>query len=69
MDALTEQMMTPEEVAELMRVRAATVRGWLRLGRLPGSKLPGGSRVRWRIRRDDFAKFLAERESAGSASS
>ncbi|MEI6451833.1 MAG: helix-turn-helix domain-containing protein [Actinomycetes bacterium] len=68
METLKEPLLSPEDVAELVQVVPATVRRWLRLGLLPGVKLPGRSRGTWRIRPADLERFLADRTSAGAAS-
>lgn len=53
------QLLTPEEVAERLRVSRPTVYAWLKMGRLPG---PRAGKV-WRIRPADLEAFLQpERE-------
>lgn len=68
-EEMEETMLTPEEVAERLKVKPYTVREWLRLGKLKGIKLPTGRRVVWRVRPSDLEAFLAagaeERPGAG----
>ena len=54
--AVMEKIYTPEEIAERLQVQERTVYGWLRSGKLRGSKL---GRL-WRIREHDFVAFLEE---------
>ena len=42
-----DPLLTPAEVAELLRVHPRTVTGWALSGRLPSMKTPGG-RIRFR---------------------
>ena len=49
-----EVLLTPEEVAEQLRVSRPTVYAWLKIGRLQG--LRAGKA--WRIRPADLAAFL-----------
>ena len=44
------QFLTPEEVADLLRVSRRTVYNWLRAGQLPAIRI---GKV-WRIRREDL---------------
>jgi excisionase family DNA binding protein len=54
---------TPEEVAEILKIKERTVLEYLRLGRLKGLKM--GGRI-WRITEEQIDAFLEElqRESA-----
>lgn len=54
--AFMEKIYTPEEIAERLQVQERTVYGWLRSGKLKGSKL---GRL-WRIRESDVVAFLEE---------
>lgn len=49
---------TPEEVAEILKVRPQTVQKWLRNGQLVGIKL----NKNWRIMEEDLEKFLIQRK-------
>ena len=57
------ECLTPEQVAERLKVSTASVLFWLRMGRLSGSKLAYQT---WRITPAEIAAFL-ERQSVGSA--
>ena len=56
-----EQVYKVEEVADRLRVSAATVTNWLREGRLRGYRL-GGTKAGWRIEHEDLERFIAERK-------
>lgn len=45
-------------IASHLSVSTQTVRDWLRSGRLVGSQLPGPKRSRWRVRIEDWERFL-----------
>ena len=49
------KMLTPEEIAEWLEITPATVRGWLRSGRLKGYKL--GAKA-WRVKQSDLDEFM-----------
>ena len=49
---------TPTEVAEILKVKASTVRRWLREGSLRGIRI---SRV-WRIKKDALERLLQYKE-------
>ncbi len=51
----TESDLTPEEVAERLRVDVTTVRRWLADGDLRGYKLPGGKL--WRIPAEEVERI------------
>jgi len=57
-----EQVLTVPEVADRLRVSAATVTNWLREGRLRGYRI-GGTKAGWRIEGADVERFIAERKS------
>jgi len=50
-------LMTSEEVAQLLRVKVTTVRRWYREGKLPGARL--GKAIRFR--RDDVERWVNDR--------
>lgn len=54
--ARLERLMTLEEVAEYLNVHVATVRNWIRSGRLPASRLAGQRAIR--IRESDILHVL-----------
>ncbi len=56
-----KELLTPEEAARLLKVDPATIRAWLRAGKLKGVKLGGGH---WRISEEAITAFIGE-EQAG----
>ncbi len=52
---MSEKLLSPEEIAEKLAVKPATVRSWLRSGRIKGFK--AGQRV-WRVREEDYLVFI-----------
>lgn len=60
---MADKLLTVPEVAERVRVSEATVRDWLRHGRLPGIR-PGGTKAGWRIAESDLDRFLQEARKA-----
>lgn len=50
---------TPEEVAEILKVRPQTVLKWLRQGIMPGSKI----QKKWRITEEDLKLFLEKNKN------
>lgn len=60
-----ETFYTPEEVAEILKVRKHTVWNWLREGSLKGTKINGKI---WRITADELEAFIrsdgSEKEEA-----
>lgn len=56
-----EKWLTVEEIAEALNVEAATVRRWLRDGKMDGINLK--SKAGWRIREEDYHAFIADQES------
>ena len=53
-----ERLLTVPEVAQRVRVSPATVRDWLRQGKLKGTR-PGGTKVGWRVAEAEIDRFLA----------
>ena len=53
-----DRYLTPEEVGQLLSVPEATIRSWLREGRLRGYKL---APKMWRIKASDVDAFLMNR--------
>ena len=49
-----EKFITPEEAGEQLKVKAATVKTWLRSGDLKGVKFG----KQWRIKENDWLQFL-----------
>ncbi|NMC32548.1 MAG: helix-turn-helix domain-containing protein [Veillonellaceae bacterium] len=54
---------TPEKIAAILNVKAATVRAWLRSHRLEGQLIGG---YRWTITPEAFQKFKDQRTTAQS---
>lgn len=57
-----DEWLTPEEVADFLKVHVETVRGWIRSGRLPASRVAGLRALR--IRKRDAEALLQPLESA-----
>lgn len=53
-----QQYMTIEEIASILRVSEETIRRYIRDGLLPAIRLRG----MYRVKREDFEKFLKQRE-------
>lgn len=49
------KMYTPEEAADVLRVKAETIRRWARSGKLTGALLGGGV---WRFTEEDLQRFI-----------
>ena len=47
-------LLTPEQVAEILKVRKDTVYSWIRAGKLPAAKLGN----RYRISEEDLQAFV-----------
>lgn len=60
---MTDTLLTVPEVAARVRVSEATVREWLRQGKLEGLR-PGGTKVGWRIPESALDRFLEEARKA-----
>lgn len=56
-----ETLYTVEEVAQLLKVSAFTVRRWLTTGQLHGIKFEGF----WRVSESDLNAFIEDRRSKG----
>ncbi len=57
------EFFTVNEIAERLKVHPATVKRWLRDGRLGG--IPLGDRAGWRISEDDLRTFLDRQREEG----
>ncbi|HID64288.1 MAG TPA: DNA-binding protein [Anaerolineae bacterium] len=55
----TKEYLTPKEIAEILDVHEETVRRYIRIGDLPAIKLRGV----YRVKREDFEKFLENRRT------
>lgn len=54
------RLYTPQEVADLLRLRVETVYDYIRLGKLPALRLGN----RYRVEKADLETFLPEKRSA-----
>ena len=62
------ELMTPSEVAEALKVNDETIHRWVREGRLPAIRLPGGGdRGLKRFRREDIEAILRGERSGTAA--
>lgn len=50
----TDELLTPAEVIEILKIDLNTLYIWLRAGKLPGIKVGD----LWRVRRSDLENFL-----------
>ena len=57
-----DKLYTPEEVAEVLRVKTRTVMEWLRQGKLKGVKLG----KLWRIKESELSAFISSGEEGAS---
>jgi excisionase family DNA binding protein len=62
-----ERMYTVSEVADRLRLHPATIREWLRAGRLGGIRL-GGTKAGWRIPASAVDEYLERHTARASAS-
>jgi excisionase family DNA binding protein len=60
--AKTWSYLTPEEVAESLRVTRVTIYAWLKMGKLAGERAGKG----WRIRPEDVQAFMRESSELSS---
>ena len=56
------ELLTPQEVADELRISVFAVYDWLRRERIKGIKLPGGS---WRVERSEVDRILMQGERGG----
>ena len=52
------QLLTLQDVAEVLKVSESTVRRWIRIGHLPAFKI--GARGQLRVRQDELEQFLEQ---------
>ena len=52
---MTEDLITVEEAARILRVRSETIRRYIKNGHLPAATLPGGD---YRLRTSDIQKLI-----------
>jgi excisionase family DNA binding protein len=60
-----EPLYTVEQVADRLQVQPATVRVWLRLGKLHGTQPGNSRRVGWRVRASELERFIDEEPGGG----
>ena len=61
MSTESSEWMTVKEIADTIRVHPSTVREWIRSGRLKAAKF---GKKDYRIKREDYEKFLEKRRTA-----
>jgi excisionase family DNA binding protein len=59
-----EPLWTSEEVAEFLRVKRETVRGWARDGKIPAIKLQVGRRSDWRFVPEKIRNYVEKQSQA-----
>ena len=57
----SDELLTVEEIASLLKVHPETIRGWLRERQMRGILLSRKSG--WRVRASEVERFLVEREN------
>ncbi len=62
-----DDLLTPNEAAELLRIRPRTVRAWIRSGRLPAMRTDPGRGGRLLVRRSDLLALLQPVAADGAA--
>jgi len=60
-----ERWLTVADIVDALHVHEATVRRWIKSGDLEATEL--GNRAGYRIRREDFDRFLDERSTKKAA--
>lgn len=65
--SFARELLTPTEAAELLRVRARTVRAWIACGRLPALRTDPGAGGRLLVRRSDLMAVLKPVAADGAA--
>jgi len=59
-DALSDELLTLQQVADEMQLHIETIRAWVREKKLPAYKI---SAREYRVRRSDLEKFLEDRRT------
>ncbi|MBT9143406.1 MAG: putative DNA-binding proteinA [Syntrophomonadaceae bacterium] len=59
---MVTKLLTPIEVAEVLKIDRITVYRWIKSGRIPAKRLPGGRCAQLRIRAEDVENLLGKRE-------
>ncbi len=60
---MSTEWLTVEEIAQQLKMHVDTVRGWIREGKLKATRFGRD----YRVRREDFDKFVQERTTPGDA--
>jgi len=58
---MSTEWLTVEEIAQQLKMHVDTVRGWIREGKLKATRFGRD----YRVRREDFDKFVQERTTPG----
>ncbi|HHY76745.1 MAG TPA: helix-turn-helix domain-containing protein [Firmicutes bacterium] len=56
-----DELLTTEEVANILKVSPRTILRWIHAGTLAAVKLGEGRRSEWRIRRQDLNEYIEAR--------
>jgi excisionase family DNA binding protein len=56
-----ERLLTVDQVADRLQVTPATVRDWLRAGKIRGMRI-GATRAGWRVRESEIQRFIEAAE-------
>lgn len=51
-------LLTPDEVAAILKINPRTVVRWLQMGKLPGIELKKGTVTQWRVDNDDLHEYI-----------
>lgn len=51
-------LLTPDEVAAVLKIKRRTVLRWIQQGKLPGIKLSEGPAPQWRVDSEDLDRYL-----------
>ncbi|HHY38975.1 MAG TPA: helix-turn-helix domain-containing protein [Clostridia bacterium] len=57
-----EELLTPAEIAKILRVSTRAVHKWLRSGKLRGVKLGPAKAALWRIPRKSLEEFVRKKD-------
>jgi len=60
------ELLTINEVADMLKLKPKTVGNWLRAGKLPGVKLGDGPAAEWRVKKEDLESYINSRTTSGS---
>ena len=60
-------LLTPDEVAVILKIERRTVLRWLKQGKLPGIMLESGIATQWRVDGDELDRYLESLKSKWAA--